>query len=327
MCPVADLTVVIPTLNRAQSLPRALAALARSAAGHDVEVMVVSDAKDTDPQAAATALAESGLPGRHLVAEQPGAAAARNAGVAAGTAPLILFTDDDVLAGRRMVGGHLEWHRRHAATETGVLGRVVWAKEVQVTPFMRWLERGYQFDYGSIDGERAGWGHFYTANISVTRELFERVGGFDEVRFPFFFEDLDLGLRMTREGLDLRYSPAAVAEHLHEIDAGEWQQRMRRVGAMERRFCRLHPEAVPYLHDRLTKAASQPAVRGRSVVLARHIGPRMPLIGPRLWAIVDLYYRQQSAPAFLAGWEAENQGSFDDSEWLQPSGSEPSGPK
>ena len=79
-----------------------------------------------------------------------------------------------------------------------MLGHVRWAREVRVTPFMHWLEHGVQFDYPAIDGIEAGWGRFYGANVSAKRELVERVGGFDEVRLPYGYEDLDFGYRARR---------------------------------------------------------------------------------------------------------------------------------
>lgn len=296
--------MVIPTLNRSRTLPRALDALAASAAGHEVEVIVASDALDADPAAARAVLEGCGLPGRHVTAERPGASAARNAGVAAAGSAVVLFVDDDVIAGPDLVAEHLTWHERMPEPEIGVLGRLVWARELKVTPFMRWLEQGFHFDYGSIAGEQAGWGHFYTANVSVKREMLDRAGGFDAVAFPFHYEDLDLGLRMSREGFELRYNERASAEHLHAPDLDSWRRRLRAVAGAERRFCETHPEAVPHLHDRFAEAARQAPARGRSVKLARLVGPRFPLVGRRLWAIVDLYYRQQAAPVFIDAWEA-----------------------
>ena len=43
--------------------------------------------------------------------------------------------------------------------------------ELKLTPFMRWLDEGVQFDYGSIVGTEAAWAHLYGANSSVIGNL------------------------------------------------------------------------------------------------------------------------------------------------------------
>ena len=95
---------------------------------------------------------------------------------------------------------------------------------------MRWLEQGIQFDYSAITGIEAQWGHFYTANASVKRDLVQRAGGFDETRLPYGYEDLDLALRMhRRDGFRLLYNSSAVAEHLHPMDLDFWKRRVARI--------------------------------------------------------------------------------------------------
>src|SRR5204862_2528736 len=155
------------------------------------EVLVVADAKEEQPDALEDAAAGRGYAARVVRAGRPGASAARNAGWRAAAAPLVLFLDDDILPEPALVAEHLAWHRRHPEDEVGVLGQVRWADELRVTPFMRWLEHGIQFDYPNIEGTEAGWGRFYTANVSVKRALVERVGGFEEDALPFGYEDLD----------------------------------------------------------------------------------------------------------------------------------------
>jgi len=181
---------------------------------------------------------------------------------------------------------------------------VRWADELEVTPFMRWLEDGIQFDYPNIEGTEAGWGRFYTANASVKRGLLERVGGFDEERLPFGYEDLDLALRMHAHGFRLLYNRAAVAEHLHPMDLEFWKRRVSRIAISERRFVAMHPEVPPYFYELFSAAAAAPPARGRGARLAR-FGPRsLPVIGPRVWGSADAAYRQALAGPFLEAWQA-----------------------
>ena len=88
---------MLPTHNRRERLARVLAGLDRqSIARESFEVVVVDDGStDGTPEwLAANATRQYGL--RVVRQENGGPARARNAGIAAAQAPLILFLDDDV---------------------------------------------------------------------------------------------------------------------------------------------------------------------------------------------------------------------------------------
>ncbi|HEV2813067.1 MAG TPA: glycosyltransferase, partial [Solirubrobacteraceae bacterium] len=245
-----QLSVVIPTLGRSVALPEALARLDVQEGAPPFEVLVVADANAPPVDAAA------------LRAERPGASAARNVGLRAAAAPLVLFLGDDILASPRLVATHVAWHERLPDERVAVLGHVRWARRLRRTAFMAWLERGIQTDYGSIDGDRAGWGHFYTTNVSVKRAFALAADGFDE-DLPFLYEDLDLARRLHDLGLDLRYAREAEAEHLHPAALEDWGARMEAVGRAERAFAAKHPDFEPYFRRRLGAAAEGRRARGR----------------------------------------------------------------
>jgi GT2 family glycosyltransferase len=285
----------------------------QTAPSDSFEVVVAADAKESAPEEIDGALDGRAFQGRRTGATRPGASAARNAGWRAAAAPVVLFLDDDVLPEPALVAEHLAWHRQHPDDEVGVLGHVRWADELRVTPFMRWLEHGIQFDYPSIDGIEAGWGRFYTANASVKRALIERAGGFEEERLPFGYEDLDLALRMQEHGFRLLYNRAAVAEHVHPMDIEFWKRRVARIAISERAFVQMHPDARPYFYDMFSAAAAEPPARGLGERLARFVPRGFPLIGQRVWQSADAVYRQALAPAFLQQWHASGANGGGDS--------------
>ena len=300
-----EISVVIPTLGRPAMVERVLERLDRQTVTPGAfEVIVVADAKEERADELERAVAAREYSARCLRAPKPGASAARNAGWRSAGAPLVLFIDDDILPEPVLVAEHLRWHGAHPAENIGVLGLVRWADELEVTPFMRWLENGIQFDYPNIEGTEAGWGRFYTANASVKRGLLERVGGFDEERLPFGYEDLDLALRMHAHGFRLLYNRAAVAEHLHPMDLEFWKRRVSRIAISERRFVAMHPEVPPYFYELFSAAAAAPPARGRGARLARFVPRSLPVIGPRVWGSADAAYRQALAGPFLEAWEA-----------------------
>jgi glycosyltransferase involved in cell wall biosynthesis len=315
------ISLVIPTLGRAQSLGRVLDRLERQTADHaSFEVVVVADAKETATAELDALAAGRPYAVRRLQAERPGASAARNTGWRAARGPLVLFLDDDILPEPALVAEHLAWHERAPDGEVGVLGHVRWADELEVTPFMHWLEHGIQFDYPKIAGVEAEWGFFYTANASVKRSLLEDVGGFEEEALPFGYEDLDLAKRMhERRGFRLLYNRAAVAEHVHEMDLDYWKRRIARIAVSERSFVAMHPDFKPYFHEMFSGAVAASPAGPLATRLIRRVPKTLPLIGPAVWRRADLHYQQALAPPFLAAWRQEEE--------LSSAGSSPGGPK
>ncbi len=302
---MSEITAVIPTLGRPALLRRVLDRLDRQTAPAEAfEVIIAADAAERGPAELDAAVAGRRYRARRLQAERPGASAARNAGWRAAETPLVLFLDDDVLPEPPLVAEHLRWHAGHPAEEVGVLGHVRWADELRVTPFMRWLEHGIQFDYPNIVGTEAGWGRFYTANASVKRAMVERAGGFEEEALPFGYEDLDLALRMEAHGFRLLYNRAAVAEHLHPMDLAFWRRRVARIAVAERAFVALHPDFEPYFFRLFSVAEAAPPA-GRGVARLAGVVPRsVPVVGPRVWGSADLAYRQALAGPFLEAWRS-----------------------
>ncbi len=314
-----ELTVVIPTLGDRPSLGRVVEGFERQSGATDFEVIVALDAAAPGDGALDAWTGPSALDVRHTRGDRPGASAARNAGWRAATAPLVLFVDDDTIPSPELVAEHLAWHRDEPDETVGVLGHVRWAPELRLTPFMRWLDQGFQFDYPNIEGTEAGFGRLYTANASLKRGLLERLGGFDEVRFPFNYEDIDLGRRADELGFRLLYNPNALVDHLREPTLEEWCGRMPGYARAERRFVELYPELEPYFKRMFEDALEFPPAVGRGLSLARFVPESVPWLGWRVWASVDRYYKQTLAPHFLAAWDSDA--------GLKPGGSSPGGPK
>jgi len=321
------LSVVIPTFRRHRLLARVLDLLERQTlAPSEFEVLVIDDPWEDDPDAVEAAIGNRPYPGRRLDRHAPGVAAARNCGWRQARSSIVLFLGDDILPDERLLEEHLGSHRRHPEAEVGVLGKVEWAREIRITTFMRWLERGIQFDYRRISGENAGWGRFYTANASVKRSLLDRIGGFDE-GFPFSYEDLDLAKRMHDQcNFRLLYNSNARAQHLHPQDVEDWRRRLSQIAAAEHRFVRLHPDTPPYFYELFSAADRRPRGRNRIARLARWLPQQTPWLGPKVWERADLMFRQALAEPFLSAWReaqaAESTITAPSSSWAGPGAGE-----
>ena len=263
-----NVSVVIPTRDRRDELLCTLAALRdQRDPGGGFEVIVADNGSSDGSLEAVQGLTGGDRDGaamrlRAISEPRGGPAAARNAGVAAAAGEVILFLGDDTEpADPGLVAAHGRLHREAGDARYGVLGHVAWSGRQEVTPLMDWLGRTFQFGYdalepgpGRVPPRRA----FWTAHVSVRRELFECAGGFD-TRFPWAaVEDVELGLRLERLGGWLEYHPELLVLHTHPTELGPSLERSRRVGRSAALLHELHPD----WSDRELAAARGPAWLG-----------------------------------------------------------------
>lgn len=256
----ADLiSVVIPTYNRREALMRALRSLDRQESeGRPFEVIVADDGSTDDTIAALTESALSfSFPFDYLAQDRRGPAAARNAALRRAAGGIVLFLNDDCLAAPDLLARHRAMHRRFG--EGAVLGRIAWSPEIKLRPEINEIIERYYFPYEQIsDRENVSFAFFITGNLSLPRARVLKAGGFDEDFREASCEDIELGYRLYRSGLPIRYEPAALAYHLHELDFDSLFDRQRKFAYWLAVFLAKHPGArafypvLPAEHDYFT---------------------------------------------------------------------------
>ncbi len=235
------LSVVIATWNRPASLRRLLLQLA----GQTVPVAMYEVCVVDDGSVPAVDLTGLRPPYalRLLRQENAGAASARHAGVLAARGELILFLDDDMQVGRDFIEQHLLEHQEGGGRAV-VLGRIKADPELTRMPlFERWHSLMLDRKAESIRaGKAALTGNLlFTGNASLRREDYLGVGGFD--RSLPNSEDVELGLRLEKAGIEFRFSEAASTLHSSDHTSLEkWCSRARRYGTCDHRIAGKHPE-------------------------------------------------------------------------------------
>jgi glycosyltransferase involved in cell wall biosynthesis len=246
--PTKPLGIVIPTHNRCAALLQCLAHL-ENQTFKDFEVVIVDDgSSDSTAEKMAAYQAGSPLCIRYVRQTNGGPAKARNLGISMLSSRLCLLLGDDIFASPTLVQLHMQLHLENPDVRVAGLGLIRWSASGQkVTPFMRWLEEAnVQFSYPLLfGGVTPDWGHFYTSNLSVKTELLRRFA-FNEA-FPYAaMEDIELAYRIQRRfGLEVRFLPEAVADHLHPTTFRQACRRMVRVGYSFGLFYELWPEQKP----------------------------------------------------------------------------------
>ncbi|MFL5887110.1 MAG: glycosyltransferase family 2 protein [Thermoleophilaceae bacterium] len=274
------ISVVVPTYNRASVLDRCLIALQNEPAD---EVVVVDDGSTDDTMAVLRR--HDWVRSTHR--ENGGRSAAKNTGVEMARGDLVLFLDDDVIAVPGLVDRHVRHHFIHPEAHEALLGRVTWSPQVTITRHMRWLERGGpMFAYDRIeDRDDVDWRHLYTSNVSMKKEFLE----------PFdtdlaIFEDTELGYRLSKRGLRLRYDQEALAYHLREETPERTERRMEQVGA-----------AAALLHEKWPELREPPPRMRRIGRLKAAAAGALSRAGVR--AFDDRLDDWRAARAFAVGYE------------------------
>jgi GT2 family glycosyltransferase len=132
------------------------------------------------------------------------------------------------------------WRRHRERSGIAVVGLEVQASDV--------TDYTYKRDHPPARGhlhppsrKKISWLYFLTGNASVRRTDLLRAGCFDESFTGYGHEDLELGFRLARLGIEICYEPAAVNYHCQDIAYGDQKEKMRLAGRSTARFYRKHP--------------------------------------------------------------------------------------
>src|SRR5437660_6197419 len=243
---VMDVSVVIPTYNRASLLIKLLDAWREvdKVKKYKYE-LIFSDDGSSDDTRATLKQRSKGLPVVILENEHGGAARARNAAIRRAQGERILMLGDDIFPDAQLVNRHVELSRQVGA-ETAILGDIKWHPELKLNYLMTHItEVGHeQFSLNAFQpGQYVDFRHFYTSNISVDRQfLSSEPGLFDERFSKVNFEDAELGYRLANRGAKIRFEPEAWAYHYHAYTIEGFRERQKTAGEMAVVFVKLHPE-------------------------------------------------------------------------------------
>jgi GT2 family glycosyltransferase len=237
----ARITVLIATADRADLLADCLAHVARAAAPTD-EIIVLDQSRG--------AVAPLKLPSdgarpalRHLRCPRRGKSAALNIGVAEASGDLLAFTDDDC----RVAPDWLEvMHQAHAQSGGGaaLTGRVLaGATEpgAVIAPSLRNDPEAREYRsplYRDV---------LFGNNMALPAAALRRVGPFDEAlgpgtRYPAA-EDNDLGYRLLKAGIPIRYLPGLIVRHRSWRGAAQQVDLYRAYGVGQGAFYGKHARA------------------------------------------------------------------------------------
>ena len=216
-----SVSIIVSTYRRPDVLKETLDALKRVEVGPGSEVIIVDNDATTDhAQLLGDDLRRAmPIPVHVVMQKNGGVAAARNAGARAAIGNVLFFLDDDIVVQPDTITRHLR--RLEEAKPCVVSGKWVFSPQMvralEETAFGRFrlgVESWHRAEcaFEEIAPNAFEFGGVPACNLSIFRDDFWRIGGFDEA-FPYASsEDLDFSLRAKQLGFRL----------LHDFDVVVW---------------------------------------------------------------------------------------------------------
>lgn len=237
------LSVVMATFNRRELLLRLLSQLsAQTLPPHLFEVVIVDDGS-VEP--ASSFIHQDNYPFHIEVVRQDnaGAAAARHRAIERARASLLVIIDDDMQVPKAFLAEHAKQHPK--GSRRLVLGRLKADPAIAHMPyFEKWyaaLHDKMASDFANGQLKLTG-NNVYTGNVSLRREDYWAVGGFDFSMKRA--EDIELGLKLEHSGVELHYAPDAYTLHGSDHTSEDvWLKRAFLYGVYFSRIHQKHPEA------------------------------------------------------------------------------------
>jgi glycosyltransferase involved in cell wall biosynthesis len=224
-------SVVIPSLNRANRLVRLLHALSEQAEVEPFEVVVADDGSTDGTVERVNRQAQHLSYLLHVIPcrTRTGAGPARNRGWKEATGDLVVFIDDDCVPERGWLATLVSAMEAHDV----VVGRTKPAEDQLHLrgPFSMYMDVWSKWCYP-------------TCNIGYRRPVLGKLDGFDEETFRLHNgEDADLGIRAEKAGFRTEYEPRAVV--YHDVRPSEFLPYLRRVRDRDAIVALIarHPEA------------------------------------------------------------------------------------
>jgi glycosyltransferase involved in cell wall biosynthesis len=256
-----QVSVVIPTFNRRESLRRVIDSVLQDPAA--AEVVVVVDGSSDGSIELLEQVSRSEPRVKPFAVKHRGLNAAVQAGVEKATRGLVLILDDDLEAAPGLVSGHAQHHE--GAQSLVVLGYSPVAipaggptRAVTAALYSEAYERSCRsFEERPEDILL----HLYGGHMSIGRAACLRVGVYSEQFQERYHPDREFGIRCLKAGLVGRFDRSLLARHHYNRSLSEFRNDARSQGAATVVLHRLHPDVLGPVDPSLSTAGAPRAAR------------------------------------------------------------------
>ena len=246
-------SVVIPVYNQYKSLKRVLHGFEKQNANKNFfEIILIDDGSNDELEKIGSRISElyPSLKINYIRQINMGRASARNKGIWNANFEIVIFCDADRYPAPDFVAQHIVQQQKRdivIGSSIDFFGKVEcfdnddWdriRKLSRCPPYLKKVSRIYDRD-GNTDSNIA-WISFLVGNSSVKKDIFCRIGGFDERFTDWGVEHFELALRMQKANNKFTFNPKAINYHIpHPRLANFYQDKL---SQSLRILATIHPE-------------------------------------------------------------------------------------
>jgi len=143
-----------------------------------------------------------------------------NHAVAKGNSEFVLLLNTDILVEKNFLDAAiLDLETNKNLFGVGLMDKSIEGSDVVLRGrgLAKWSRGFLIHSKGDIDKKDTFW--ISGGSSLMRRDLFEKLGGFDSLFNPFYWEDIDLSYRAKKAGYELMFEPESSLEHYHSKGA------------------------------------------------------------------------------------------------------------
>lgn len=236
-----SISVIIPTYNGAYKILSLLEALTKQT-HHDFETIVVIDGSQDNTIEIVQGLKTKLNDFKIITQKNKGRAATRNAGAQQAKGSLLIFFDDDVEPLDNVVALHIKHHLSvNDSILVGNLNMDIRGEKNDFYDYRFYIEQKWnaKFSQGTESVSFQNY-RFTSQNLSMSKELFFSLGGFDE-RFSDS-EDFDLSMKALLRNIPIYFNSNIFAWHRDFIDMKGYIKRQKEYLISKQKLLKIHPQ-------------------------------------------------------------------------------------
>jgi len=254
-------SVIFATYNRADIIDNVLNAWDEVNKNTKYKYEIICSDDESSDNTVELLKQKKGLPLIVLENSHGGASKARNAALEIAKGELIIFTGDDIFPYPDYVNDHYESYLKYGS-KVSTLGQIDWHENIEISHLMNHITNVgcEQFGFaGLMPYQLTDLRHFYTSNISVAKSELDQLGEYFNLTFDKYgFEDIELGYRLSKNGIRILYNPDILVYHHHEYHSvDKFCRRQLSAGDQLVVFEKLHPDLYNNIGFENTKTFAQ----------------------------------------------------------------------